>query len=224
MKMVHPALLEPILIGTDRISCLVIENRSLFRNVILDIINVIEGRRTGFVLSNNQKELDISKSVEVISDFVSFDINKKSLLSKIISALEKEAVSAEKYVKTQELLSDIERMIDEWAFDLSCDIVPQKISVISLLKSVGIEVRNDYEGDAGEAEKILDYMELVRNFDRNKLFITINMRSFFDDAITELFQKSVLQHEFYVLMMESNSYEKTPYENRITIDNDLCEF
>lgn len=33
-----------------------------------------------------------------------------------------------------------------------------------------------------DAEKLIDYMELVREFDRDKLFVTVNMRGFFVDS------------------------------------------
>lgn len=127
-------------------------------------------------------------------------------------------------MKTRELLSNIENIIGEWAFSFPCDIVAGKISVSTLLKSVGIELRDDYEGHRGEVEKILDYMELVREFDRNKLFITVNMRSFFDDEIIVEFMKTVLSHEYCVLMLESQAYPKLAFEKRVTIDEDLCEF
>ena len=102
-----------------------------------------------------------------------------------------------------------------------CD---SKRSVSTLLKAVGIEIRDEYEGHRGEVEKVLDYMELVREFDRDKLFITVNMRSFFDDDIIHQFQKTALSHEFKILMLESQSYPHLPLEKRITIDEDLCEF
>lgn len=72
--------------------------------------------------------------------------------------------------------------------------------------------------------KILDYMELVREFDRDKLFITVNMRAYFDDVLIEQFMKTAISHEFRILMLESNAYRALPYEKRTTIDADLCEF
>ena len=127
-------------------------------------------------------------------------------------------------MKTRELLSNIENVIGEWAFSFPCDIIAGKISVSTLLKSVGIELRDNYEGDRGEVEKILDYMELVREFDRNKLFMTVNMRSFFDDEIIAEFMKTAISHEYRVLMLESQAYPKQVFEKRVTIDADLCEF
>ena len=66
--------------------------------------------------------------------------------------------------------------------------------------------------------------ELVREFDRDKLFVTVNMRTFFADGIMERFLETVRSHEFHVLMLESQSYARLAPEKRITIDADLCEF
>lgn len=224
MKLAYPAFSELITFDSDRIPCIVIENRQLFRSFLCDVASAIDGCRTDLVLSDKDKILDISKHVEVITDFISFDLNKKSLITKIIGELERSAVSPEHYMKTQELLSEIDQAVGTWAFPFPCDIVSSKISVSTLLKAVGIELRNDYEGHRGEVEKILDYMELVREFDRDKLFVTVNMRTYFDDALIEQFMKTAISHEFRILMLESNAYSVLPAEKRTTIDEDLCEF
>lgn len=224
MRLAYPALLEVLPIDGYYISCLVIENKRLFRALLCDAASAIDGNKTDLVLSDGDRILDMTKHAEILSDFICFDLNRKTLLNKIVGEMEKIAVSPEHYMKTRELLTDIESSISEWAFSFPCDIVAGKISVSTLLKSVGIELRDEYEGHRGEVEKILDYMELVREFDRNKLFITVNMRSFFEDELITEFMKTVVSHEYRVLMIESNAYPKLPLEKRITIDADLCEF
>ena len=224
MKLAYPAFSELLTFDTGRIPCLVIENRQLFRSFLCDVASAIDGCRTDLVLSDKDKILDSSKYIEIITDFINFELNKKSLITKIIGELERLAVSPEHYIKTQELLAEIDQAIGTWAFSFPCDIISSKISVSTLLKAVGIELRNDYDGHRGEVEKILDYMELVREFDRDKLFITVNMRAYFDDVLIEQFMKTAISHEFRILMLESNAYRALPYVIRTTIDADLCEF
>lgn len=224
MKLAYPAFSDVIIFDGNSTPTLVIENQSLFRKTICDMAISTEGYDTDLVLSKNEKIIDISKNAELLTDFINFDINKKSLLNKVIAELEKAAVSPEHYLKTQELLAEIDRRVDEWAFSFPCDIISSKISVSTLLKAVGIEIRNEYDGHIGEVEKILDYMELVREFDRDKLFVTVNMRTFFDDAAMQEFLKTVASHEFKVFMLESQAYPLLDFEKRTTIDTDLCEF
>lgn len=206
------------------IPTLVIENQSLFRGILKDMRSASEGMSAPVVLSKNGKLLDFSKYAEVIYDFVNFSLNQRTLISKICAELERIAVSPEHYQRTQELLAEIECTLDTWAFELSCDITATKISLPSLIKSLGVEVNDEYQGDRGEVEKIVDYMELVREFDRDKLFVTVNMRSYFADDIICDFIQTLLSHEYKVLMIESCSHPLLKNEKRLTVDADLCEF
>ena len=67
-------------------------------------------------------------------------------------------------------------------------------------------------------------MELVRELDRDRLFIMVNMRSYFSDEDMGIFTESASLHDFKVLLLESISLPTLPYTKRYTIDEDLCEF
>ncbi len=203
---------------------LVIENRQLFRRFLSDIRRAIEGEDTPVVLSVNDKPVSVDGRAELIVDFLSFSINRKSLTNKVCAALEQAAVSEEHYVQTQELLSTIEAQLQNWSFGFPCDIIASKVTVGALLKAIGISLREDYDGERGGAEQVVDYMELVREFDRDKVFVTVNMRSWFSENIIADFMRTVLSHEYRVLMVESTPYPLLETENRVTIDRDLCEF
>ena len=66
-------------------------------------------------------------------------------------------------------------------------------------------------------------MELVREFDRDRLFVTVNMRSYIDDPEIELLMKTVLDHGYHLIMVENKEYERLQYEERWIVDKDLCE-
>ncbi len=224
MRFVFPEINNVFEFKENFINTLVIENRSLLLRLIKDISSSLNGFEGLSVLSKNYSPISIQKNAELIHNFVDFDINNKALITKIISSLEKVSLDEENYLKTQKLMCDIENSISDWAFNFPCDIVSTKITPLSIIKAVGIELRDSYEGIRGEAEKILDYMELVREFENEKLFIILNMRSFFEDEIVETFIKTVLTHGFKVLMIESKSYSLLKNEKRFTVDEDLCEF
>ena len=83
-----------------------------------------------------------------------------------------------------------------------------------------MEFRDDY---ISLPEKLLDYMELVTEYECKKLFITYNLRSIVSDNETNLFLDSVLQHEYNVLMIESSEHSRLANEQRYIVDADLCE-
>lgn len=224
MKFAYSEWSQPIVWDETGIPVIVIENQRAFREFLCELHSALEGSLSKCVLSKGDRILDIAKNFDIISEFVNFDINKKPLIGKIITSIENAALSSTQYLKTQELLSDIENAVNEWSFDLPCYIITAKLSVSNILKSVGIELKNDYCGYSGELEKILDYMELVREFDHDKIFVFVNMRSYFLDSAIENFIKTSISHQYKILMIESNSYPILQNEKRMTIDMDLCEF
>ena len=224
MKFVHPDINTVFDWSTSCVHTLVIENQPLFRRIIRDIYFSIEGETTLATLSINDKIVKMSKCCELISEFIHFDINRKTLLNKICVALEHNALSPECYLETQRLLSEIENKVSEWSFGFPCNITASSVLVPNLLKAIGVAIVDDYDGEVGDVEKIIDYMELVREFDCDKLFVFVNMRSYFSDSVVEDFLKTIVAHEFEVLMVESNAYSMLENEKRVTIDADLCEF
>ena len=128
---------------------------------------------------------------------------------------------AENYTRTAELLSEIERYVlylsEELPFDLNC----QKLTVGSVIKSISPEIE---EIDKSEIEKIFSYMELVRELDRDRLFIMVNMRTYFSDEEMQLFLESVSLHDFKLLLIESSARAYLKFTKRYVIDSDLCEF
>ena len=66
-------------------------------------------------------------------------------------------------------------------------------------------------------------MELVTEFDRRKLYLTVNLRSYISDNEAYEFMKTVLNHGYNVIMLESSEHTHLDEELRYIIDADLCE-
>ena len=77
MKLVHINLNEGILV--DAINCTewVIESPEYFSEYVMELAGQVEGKEGRFVLSDNEKEVDISKNVELIFNIFALDINEK---------------------------------------------------------------------------------------------------------------------------------------------------
>ena len=77
MKLVHINLNEGILV--DAINCTewVIESPEYFSEYVMELAGQVEGKEGRFVLSDNEKEVDISKNVELIFNiFALYGIGK----------------------------------------------------------------------------------------------------------------------------------------------------
>lgn len=106
--------------------------------------------------------MDWGKNCELLDSFLSFHLNRKPLLRKISSVMESTAMAEGHYQQTMAILSQIECYLDDLIFSSDCDVVCGDITVGTLLKSVGITLRDDYPDPL---ERLLDYMELVRCYE-----------------------------------------------------------
>jgi CRISPR type II-A-associated protein Csn2 len=220
MKYAYPEIGGYFDFDDGMIHSIVIENPDFFYHLLSDFQAQMDGYGGKGVVSVSDTPVELSKYVEVLDAFVPFEMNRKSLLTKITAALEKNAVNPAHYEKTMQFLRDAELYLDQIAFDFPCDIVFPKLSIGTLLKSVAPQLRDE---KTSLCEKVLDYFELVCEFDRPKLFVLVNFRSYVNDRDLELFAKTVILHGYNVLMIESAEKRKLEIEKRRIIDEDLCE-
>ncbi len=221
MKLIHPELSQALDCSQPGIQTLVVENKDFLRRLLADAYIQKNGNPGTWILAQNDKIVDFAKNVELISNYFETELNRHSLISKITTALENEATSEEFFESSIALISKIEQYMNELAFSLPGDIHFPKLSMNSLLKAAGPEIADEYDNCL---ERMLDYFELVREYDRDKLFITVNLRSFFSDEDTSLFLDSAISHEYHIIMIESHAFPVLPQEHRLTVDEDLCEF
>ena len=89
MKLCYPDIYTPITISNEYVASLVIENQHLLYRFLMDICSQLKGETGNVVLSINERLVSIDKGVDLLTDFVTFDGNKKNLLTKIQHAMEK---------------------------------------------------------------------------------------------------------------------------------------
>lgn len=221
MKLCYPEIENVFSFSDNKITTLVLENPRLFREFIYDLFEQSQGSDGKAVFSINDSPVSFAKNTELFTTFTPFDINTKALLAKIQGILEKTAVSSENYLSTQNILLENEKWLTNIAEELPCEIEASKLNHSTLIKAFGISIRDDSES---LCEKLLNYMELVRELDRDKLFIFINLRSYIEDSQLSLFFDSVIKHGFKIFLIDSSAKNILPFENRTVIDEDLCEF
>ncbi len=88
-----------------------------------------------------------------------------------------------------------------------------------VIKSLGLEFNDDY---GNICDKIIDYMELVREYDSIKLFVFVNLRSYISDKDCIMLYDTILRKQFMTIMLENCEHEICPYEKRTIIDKDDC--
>ena len=220
MKIAYEKMENVIEIGSDYVSSLVIENTGFMYRLLEDFRLTLNGEECGVVFSESDTPVQGSKAVSMITDFIGFSLNRKSLLTRINSELEKTANEGVYYHTSQELLAYIENYIMELTLHVSCELSCEKLNMQNLLKSVGISIVDDYDS---LEERLLAYMDLARDYEKKKLFIFVNLRSLVSYENLELMMNTAIEREHRILLIDNVEYPRLRNEKRLIIDADLCE-
>ena len=220
MKLVSTMFPGIIELDEEQVFTFVIENKGLYLRVLKDLYCQTLGKNGDIILSNDNTVLSIANNAEIITDFIAFEPNNKRLLTRLCKILEEELNGGELFGETLEIFSRIERLMYKASESLSFSIIYEGISVGNLIKMVSPKI---VDGSDSEIEKIIDYMELVRELLGERLFIMVNMRSYYSDEDMQGFIDTVIQHKYNVLLLESSENAILDGEKRLILDNDICE-
>lgn len=200
---------------------LIIENQPLFRRFAEDIHSQLAGNGGDTVLSVDNTPVAMAKYTDILESFAPFDINSKAMLAGISAAIEKTAVDEKHYIETSRLIAEIEKYIFELSFSLPVTIECRKLNAGTIVKAASVAIADDFEN---AMEKIISYMSLILDLGGKKLFITLNMRSYFSDEEIGGFIGEIKKKQLCVLMLENCSRKKLSGMEQLIIDSDLCEF
>lgn len=219
MKIILPQVDYVFDCGQDKCCSIVLEKQELFYRVLEDLAHQIQGEEGTSVLSEEGKLLSFAKNGELLSQFIPFDMNKKALLTKITAKLNQLAVTEQFYERTQELLAEWEKYLMELSLELVGSFEFSKISADSLLKAAGLHIDDMYDN---LGEELLDYFELVQEYEGRKLFVLVNLRSYMSDEDMEEFMENILARGIQLLMLEGAERKPLQSEKRYIVDADLC--
>lgn len=135
--------------------------------------------------------------------------------------MEKCGQDAVYYERTQKLLAEIETYINDLSLNFDAEIECHDISFQQILKAAELTVTDDY---TRLVDKIYAYMELIREFEGDKLFIFVNLSSYIESEQLQELADTAIGHSFKVLLIDSHDFEMLEKENRLIVDCDLCEF
>lgn len=219
MKIVFKFINDSIELSSDYISSIVIENQDCFFSAVNDFISQDKSAETKLLIDCDV--LPLSKKVETIIDFTNISLNNKKIQSRILSSLEEYSKDGENFIRTQEILSQLNKYLQELSEILPYGIEAKDLTFASILKSMGIKVVED---ESPPIERLLQYMDFIRDLEGEKLFVLINLRSFFSDDVIESFYRMCEMKKFYVLLIESTSRKRLYNEKIHVLDSDMCYF
>lgn len=219
IRLVHPDISQIIEFKENIINVLVIENPIFFRDFISDINYQINNLSGKIILSNDYKVLNISKFIEIIVQFYPFEMNKKSIINKLNNNIEKICID-DYNLECKELFSKIENLLNQLIVNYDYPIKYDLFEIDKLIKLANFSFDNEYDS---LIEKLIDYMEIIRGLECDKVFIFVNIKSYLTSDEIIMFYEMINAKKLNVLILESYDSLRLKYENKIIIDESLCE-
>ena len=221
MKLVHIGLDTHITFDRDYVNEWVIESPNLFMQYIRELLNQLNGKDGEFVLSEEEKIENISKSVEIIINPFGVDINDKKILNKIYDQLIDVANNEKNYVYTHETTNNILRYLIDITNDSDYIMdIDEELDMSLLFKATGVKIEGD---DSDFLGNITKYIELACGLMKRKLIILINFRSYVCDNQYEEFIRMCRYKEINVLLMENHKNDCVSGVKQYILDSDRCE-
>ncbi len=221
MMLAHPLLQSPIEFKENRVPVLIVENGQLFRRLIGDLLAQENGEPGEFALSENAGLIEIGKNVQMTLNPLFPELDGRRIATKI----QQMAVTAaeDQPGKTAECLA----ALNDYGAALTAAIpfnvtFSEMESADDVVKALAFRVDTE---EMSVPEQLLEMMRLHRECFRKRLFVFVNLKSFFSENEITLFYQSVFYEKLSVLLLESGQKEPVrPCEEVRIIDKDLCEF
>ena len=188
---------------------------------VQEVLNQCDGIDGRYVLSDADKELGISKNMDIVFDIFSIDINSKKIINKLYEEMQKVAYSEKVNVKTQEIAQSIQRYILELEQETDYILTfTEDVDWMAIFKALRVQhevIEEDY------FEKLIRYIKVATVVMKYKIFVFVNLRSYLSDLqMQKLIQEAIYQ-EVKLIFVEN--YVKDCMEGglRYIIDRDQCE-
>lgn len=221
MKLVCADWERQILLDSQRITEWIVESPDLFSQIVQQLQQQINGGSAGFVLSDSEKELALSKCAEMIVNPFAIDFNDKKIQKKLYAELLEISKGEELYLTTQEILNSLNNYFLQLesisGYELETDV---EVDMLALFKAMGIQVQ-DYAADFFET--LIQYIKVMADLMKKKLIIFVNIRSYLNDIQIEQVSEIAVYNEIAILFIENIQRDFSKQRRYYIIDKDGCE-
>lgn len=219
MKLLYDGISEVIEWKDFNSHILYIENKQFLNEFIRNTMDYLNDGESNYIRIINEKEIEISKSVQLIIDPFSISVNNKDVQKYIEDTIIKE-MQLESFMDDLDF-SSLKEFITDHIVTLPIDIeVTENYNYKSLLKLFSIDI---YDNEGSLVENIETYIKAMSEINLKDLFIFINLKQYLTEEEFNLLVLQMKYEEIPVLFVE-NMQESTESDLKVTIiDEDLCE-
>jgi CRISPR-associated protein, csn2 family len=220
MKITISYLENNVEITNDFINVLEIENKKVFFRLINDLNQICNGNVIEEIKAfSDDKEINITNKVNVISDFFNIDFSKYMLsINKLINENLKDNSDKSLLLLYKKLIQKYNSIISTVDLPIA---VNNDATIESLTKLFKLKV--NYKNSI--IENLFSIIELERSLKSSKFIVLVNLKQYLDGIeLNELYKYSIYNN-VNVILIDSQCYGcSNDFEKKLIVDNNLVEF
>lgn len=220
MKITISYLENNVEITNDFINVLEIENKKVFFRLINDLNQICNGNVIEEIKAfSDDKEINITNKVNVISDFFNIDFSRYMLLiNKLINENLKDNSDKSLLLLYKKLIQKYNNIISTVDLPIA---VNNDATIESLTKLFKLKV--NYKSSI--IENLFSIIEFERSLKSSKFIVLVNLKQYLDDnELNELYKYSIYNN-VNIILVDSQCYGCShDFEKKLIVDDNLVEF
>ena len=220
MRFAYHVLGLDIELNPDRAALIIIENPRIKRELVEDLWRQYTNNSGESLFSENGKEISISKQIEMLLNPFSLDFNSKRIKTKLLE-------EANDIVGEYELYSFLELKTKLFAFMAKVfERMPYPLKVNAEMDQISILKVADIQIDLEEMlmpEKLIYYLKLLQQVCHIKVFIFVDLFTYFRKEELRELLKAGLYSDLCLLFIESRETYRIEECKTFIIDEDACK-
>lgn len=192
-----------ILLEENRAHIWVIESPALMRYYLGGLIRQVDSQDGPYVLSENGKELEINKYVDIVLNPFEIDLNDRKCINKVYAELKELAFDERYYLQTQQLFSVMERYLMELERDMSVDLHHEGLDMTYFFRALGIKIEdggNDLISCLGQ------YLYVTSELLNKKVVIFVNLSSYLEKEEMIALLKQAFYMKIFLVFLEKKKF------------------
>lgn len=203
----------------NQITVLTVENSTAYADIVRDIWRQSNGEEGKFILSEGEREKNISKELECIINPFTLDCNNKKVITRLYQELKAQAegIMQEKTVSlNSDILKYLEQLLTTLPYNLkfNCDL-----DITNLMKIYGVELENLFEN---LLESIVEYIKVLSQICNINTFVFVDIKHYLSKEEIKKFYEFAFYKKANIIIIEPVRTARCGKEKCWIIDKDLC--
>ncbi len=216
MKLNHYFFSTPIRFDDSAVQQLVIENPGEFGRMVAELHGQIQGQDGRFTISDESRNLDLSKVAYIVIDPFSVSCNSKEIIAGLHKSVVNELECGEDFLEIRSVLSQLTNTIMKTSLKIESNSYSDEMTVQSVLKALSLSLIEP----CSISEKICEYVRLMSEYCLKRLAIIVDIGKFLSEDEYSTMINQMMYNQRPVLLIENQINRKLPSK---IIDSDLCE-